>query len=328
MKRTAKGLVLSVTCCVVIAAGCAAPDAAAPKRPWRQFAIRYVAQVRGVPADAKVLRLWLPYPRESVHQEIAGLKVHSPYPHRLTRDKKHGNRIVYIHAKAPRPSFDVEVSYTVTRYVNDPAQAADTDRGKLKWALKPQRLVPNAEEAEQIAAGVVQDAEEPAAVARALYDHTMEHMTYDKSCAGWGRGSWMRACNVGKGNCTDFHAYFIGLARSVDVPAYFEIGLTVPVEPPEGKTGAYHCWAYFWDGARWVPVDISEADKHPKKAEFLFGRHDAGRVALSIGRDIVLEPKQSGPPLNYFLFPYAEVDGKPHGKVTKTSYYKAIANGR
>jgi hypothetical protein len=34
-------------------------------------------------------------------------------------------------------------------------------------------------------------------------------------------------------------------------------------------------------------------------------------VTLSTGRDITLAPKQDGAPLNYFLNPYAEADGKP-----------------
>jgi hypothetical protein len=44
-------------------------------------------------------------------------------------------------------------------------------------------------------------------------------------------------------------------------------------------------------------------------------------VTLSTGRDIVLEPKQAGEPLNYFLNPYAEADGKAV-KTDKTWNYK------
>ena len=34
-------------------------------------------------------------------------------------------------------------------------------------------------------------------------------------------------------------------------------------------------------------------------------------MRLSTGRDIVLEPKQAGEPLNFFYGPYVEIDGKP-----------------
>ena len=45
--------------------------------------------------------------------------------------------------------------------------------------------------------------------------------------------------------------------------------------------------------------------------EFYFGGLTADRVAFSVGRDLVLSPKQNGPPLNFFVYPYAEVNGKP-----------------
>jgi hypothetical protein len=38
--------------------------------------------------------------------------------------------------------------------------------------------------------------------------------------------------------------------------------------------------------------------------------HDANRVQFSMGRDLVLNPPQAGDPLNYFVYPYVEVDGK------------------
>ena len=35
------------------------------------------------------------------------------------------------------------------------------------------------------------------------------------------------------------------------------------------------------------------------------------RVFFTYGRDIRLSPEQKGDPLNYFIYPYAELDGKP-----------------
>ena len=58
-------------------------------------------------------------------------------------------------------------------------------------------------------------------------------------------------------------------------------------------------------------MDISEAWKAPAKHDYFFGNLDANRIRFSTGRDLTLEPKQQGPPLNYFVYPYVEVDGKP-----------------
>jgi len=43
------------------------------------------------------------------------------------------------------------------------------------------------------------------AQARALYDHTIDRMSYIKYGEGWGKGDAVYACDSRTGNCTDFH---------------------------------------------------------------------------------------------------------------------------
>ncbi len=62
-------------------------------------------------------------------------------------------------------------------------------------------------------------------------------------------------------------------------------------------------------------MDISEAWLDPSKYGILFGSVDSNRVRFSMGRDINLAPKQSGPPVNYFVYPYVESNGKPYKAV-------------
>ena len=125
------------------------------------------------------------------------------------------------------------------------------------------------------------------------------------------------ACNAKKGNCTDFHSLFIAMARSQGIPARFEIGFSVPADKSSGEIAGYHCWAEFFNPQNgWVPVDISEAWKHPEKKDYFFGGHDADRIQFSMGRDLKLNPAQQGEPLNYLVYPYAEVDGKEFSKVS------------
>jgi hypothetical protein len=69
------------------------------------------------------------------------------------------------------------------------------------------------------------------------------------------------ACEVGRGNCTDFHSLFIGLARAAGIPARFVMGFPLPVGQSEGGITGYHCWAEFYDeGLGWVPLDASVND--------------------------------------------------------------------
>jgi transglutaminase-like putative cysteine protease len=142
-------------------------------------------------------------------------------------------------------------------------------------------------------------------------------MRYDKTGTGWGRGDVLYACDAKKGNCTDFHSLFIAMARSQGIPARFEIGFPLPPDKRSSEIAGYHCWAEFFEPQHgWIPVDISEAWKHPEKKDYFFGAHDDNRVEFTMGRDLELSPKQDGKPLNYFVYPYVEIGGKEYPNVS------------
>ena len=146
---------------------------------------------------------------------------------------------------------------------------------------------------------------------------------YDKSGQGWGRGDIYYACDARRGNCTDFHAIVIGYSRALGIPARFAIGFPLPADRGTGQISGYHCWAEaYLKGIGWVPIDASEAAKNPAKREYFFGAHDENRVEFSIGRDLSLNPRQGGDALNYFIYPYVEVDGKAFPSVDKTFSYR------
>jgi transglutaminase-like putative cysteine protease len=268
----------------------------------------------------------------SVRYEAENLKVTAPWPHRITREPVHGNSMLYLEGPtAPASTRVIVVSYDVRRwdYVVDRARLepdGPDDRATLGLYLKPTTLVVVDERIRAIARRLTAGKTSTMQRARAFYDHVLAEMAYDKSGEGWGRGDSTFACDVGRGNCTDYHAYFMALCLAAEIPARFQIGLygRYDVKPgDEYETGGYHCWAEFHvPGRGWVPVDISEADRDPTLVEQLFGGHTPNRVTLSNGRDVLLEPRQAGPPLNYFLDPYVEVGGRPHGGVKKTATWR------
>jgi transglutaminase-like putative cysteine protease len=158
-----------------------------------------------------------------------------------------------------------------------------------------------------------------------IYDAIDDALTYGKDKPGWGEGDSVWACESKTGNCSDFHSLFLSLARSRGIPAKFEIGFGLPEKRGAGDVPGYHCWAKFRpDGKGWVPVDISEANKHPDKRAYYFGNLTEDRIAFSTGRDLTLVPKQDGGPVNFFIYPYVEVDGKvwPQNKIQKTFSYQ------
>jgi len=162
----------------------------------------------------------------------------------------------------------------------------------------------------------------PLQQSRLLYDHIVSSISYDKSGTGWGRGDALYACNIRKGNCTDFHSLFIAQARALGVPARFIMGLPLPENKTEGTIAGYHCWAeFFLSDKGWIPIDASEASKFPEKKEQFFGGLDEHRIAFTLGRDIKL-PDSAAEPLNYFIYPYVEIDGLSHKNIQPTLYFK------
>jgi transglutaminase-like putative cysteine protease len=265
-------------------------------------------------------------------------KVTGPVHLRETREGTFGNRILYGEIAHPQPGpAEITVEYEVTRkeysrgdYASlaKAGASADPVPPNLQRYLQPDRLVPIDGRLKQLAQENAGAETGTLAKARALYDFVFRTVRYDKSGTGWGRGDSLWVCDAKHGNCTDFHSLFISLARAEGIPARFEIGFPVP-EGKEGVIPGYHCWAEFYlGGVGWVPVDISEAWKDPKKHDYFFGTLDANRVQFSAGRDLTLQPKQDGAPLNYFVYPYVEVDGKPfEGFEKKFSYREATTHG-
>ena len=282
----------------------------------RTFAIEYVGKVSGVPEGTKKLRVWMPVPSQSTVQSIRDLKF-SIRP-QVSIEPKYGNRIAYWEIDAPKATNEITMNFICERKV------VILDLEKLKSDgietsaapevfIKPDKLVLVDNEMKALSNEITEGKETTLAKARAIYNYVLGKMTYDKNHVGWGLGSTRHACDVGKGNCTDFHALFNSLCRAQGIASGFEIGLYLPYEKgKEEPLSGYHCWAFFRvPGKTWVPVDCSEADRFGEKKEFFFGGHTANRVTLSTGRDLVLAPAQAGEPLNYFLNPYAEADGKP-----------------
>ena len=147
-------------------------------------------------------------------------------------------------------------------------------------------------------------------------------MTYDKTVPGWGHGDTERACDIKKGNCTDFHSLFLSLARAKGIPARFVIGF--PLTAPDGQVKGYHCWAEFYvKGKGWIPVDASDASKlnDATAKQYLFGNLDPNRVQFTVGRDLVLNPK-TAEPLNFFIYPHAEANGAEVGSPSIALLFK------
>jgi transglutaminase-like putative cysteine protease len=291
-----------------------APAANTSDDPSRVLSMTYTAQVAAVPPGAARLDVWLPMPSSDNRQTVDKLSVQTAQPHEILTEAEYGNTVLHVWSDRPSATTIAMSFHCLWReeHALGPEGPANVSRQPADFPrlLRPDRLGVIDDRIRSIADGIMAKQSTPLARARAAYDYVIDHMAYDKTAPGWGNGDTARACLVGKGNCTDFHALFISIARACNIPARFSIGLQIPKDSTGGDVKGYHCWAEFWvAGMGWVPVDASEGWKDPKRRDFYFGNLDDNRIRLSVGRDVRL-PGMKGEPLNYFLSPYAEADGK------------------
>jgi transglutaminase-like putative cysteine protease len=298
---------------LALAAVLVADPGVAPPRA-RTFAFTYAATVTGL-KPGQAARIWLPVPPSNADQDVTVVARKLPAEGRIAREPVYGNRVLYLEARADaRGGAPLEVVYRVTRREvkgeSSPALKEEADR--LARFLQADARVPIEGKPLELLKGKALPRDEEAA-ARVMYDVVNGHMRYSKEGTGWGRGDSAWACQSGYGNCSDFHSLFISLARSRKIPAKFEIGFPLPEKRGAGEIPGYHCWAWFRPaGKGWVPVDISEANKSPRLRDYYFGHLSPDRVLFSTGRDLELVPRQAGEPLNFFVYPYVEVGGKPY----------------
>jgi len=174
--------------------------------------------------------------------------------------------------------------------------------------------------------------------AYAIYDWVAEHLTRDFSTPGLGKGDVeyiLTHLDGGIGKCTDVNSVFDALCRAEGIPARGIFGMKF-------DTCGQKCKPQFYlPGYGWADADPSEllkqimgnedlyrgqdaplADKWTELKAKYWGTADANWFMFSEGRDITLSPEQAAAEadsdhflnedgkLNYFVFPYAEYDGK------------------
>jgi uncharacterized protein (TIGR03000 family) len=291
----------------------AAPAGETSEPKTRTFDFVYAATVTGL-APGKTARIWLPLPPKNDAQEVLSKSFELPVKGTVASEPKYGNEMIYVEAPANADGkLSLQMTFRIQRKeVLGKERKPVTDARRVALYLQPDKLVPIDGKPLELIKGKQVPADQTAA-AHLFYDLVDNHMKYSKEGTGWGRGDSAWACDSKYGNCTDFHSLFISLARSQKIPAKFEIGFPLPEKRGAGEVKGYHCWAFFKpEGKGWLPVDISEANKNPSLKDYYFGNLTEDRITFTTGRDIDLVPKQDGPPLNYFVYPYVEVDGKPY----------------
>lgn len=284
-----------------------------------RFSFRYAAPIPQIQQGG---RMWLPLAASDAFQTVKIASVTAPVPYKILVDPEHNNQALFFALAPEHSGKEIVIVYDVERlekgaYPGNPQDAARH--------LDPHLKGPTWDKIQATAEEAVRGKEAGLMRARALYDHVMDTMAYKRCGKGWGTGDVKRICDLFSGNCTDFHSYFIALAKAVGIPARFAIGAAIPSERNDGGVEGYHCWAEFFVEGKWWPIDVSEADKYSGLAAYYFGHHPANRFEFSRGRDLVFEPGPDSGPINFLAYPVLEIDGKPVKAKTEFSFERSIS---
>ena len=291
----------------------------------REFTFVYGGAIAELTPGTEV-SVWLPVATDSREQQILDREVNVPGEFVIGQEARFGNTILYFKAIAnDEGEVPFDVTYQISRREALQVDCEELSDGDADLFRQGTTFVPVDQKLSVEVLGDTQLVGDSLTAGRQIYNAVNQHMQYDKPDGKrWGRGDSVWACGNGFGNCTDFHSLFISVCREQQIPARFEIGFPLPTERGTGSIGGYHCWAKFAADNKWIPVDISEADKNPALTEYYFGNLTADRVTFTTGRDLTLTPAQQDAPVNFLVYPYAEVAGKAHSVFRKGFTYQDI----
>jgi transglutaminase-like putative cysteine protease len=240
-----------------------------------------------------------------------------------------------------RPVLTLTSRIATTDHAADlskPAHPPQPDRRELQYFLQPTKLIPTDGIVKATAMEITRGARTDVEKARAIYEWIVDNTFRNPKTRGCGLGDirfMLESRDLG-GKCADLNALYVGLARSVGLPARDVYGIRVAKSElgykslgaaSEKVTKAQHCRAeVYLSGYGWVPVDPADVrkvvleeppgnrpldDDMVKKARArLFGSWEMNWMAYNFSHDVAL-PGSSGAPVGFLMYPQAETaDGR------------------
>jgi len=213
-------------------------------------------------------------------------------------------------------------------------QPASEEAATLARWTQPTELMPTDGIVRSTAREAIGDARSDEDKVRRLYDWVVSHTYREPKVRGCGVGdikTMLETANFG-GKCGDINGLFVGLCRSVAIPARDVYGIRIAPSNfgyrelggnPAKLQGAQHCRAeVFLKRHGWVAMDPADVGKvmrletpewirdtkHPVVApvnKALFGGWEGNWLAYNTAHDVALPGSAYGK-LGFFMYPQAE----------------------
>jgi transglutaminase-like putative cysteine protease len=307
---------------------------------WRTFEV--VTTVELLKPNG-IAHIWLPAPliRNTPYQNTISTRFTAKSgTATLSKDEQSALGIVSAtYAANAEPTLSLTSRVALKNYVVDLSSRATVppaSQTELDYFLRPSRYVPTDGIVKQTALKATAGATSDIQKARAIYEWVVENTFRDPKVRGCGRGDIQFMLESGDmgGKCADLNALYVGLARSVGLPARHVYGLRIAKSDQGYKslglatdiaTKGQHCRAEVYLREHgWVPVDPADVRKvaseeppgsHPLSDEIvsrarrqLFGSWEMNWMAYNYAHDVEL-PGSASKPLVYFMYPQAETSG-------------------
>ncbi len=313
------------------AAGRPIPFDPSPRDGWRVFELRTHVALTDAGGAARV---WIPVPSfesDGWVMPMGSVWRGNARAARLWQDPRSGARLIEARwdAGAAAPTLDIR-SRVATRDVavdlGRPRRVAPLDAASRRRYTAPTRLLPTDGIVRRTALQITAGAQGDLAKARAIYEWIVVNTERDPKVRGCGTGDirFMLMTRDLKGKCADLNALFVGLARSIGLPARDFYGIRVApsrfgyrsLGASGDVTHAQHCRAEVWlESFGWVPADPADVRKvvleerpgltlaSPVVAaarRTLFGAWEMNWVPYNCAQDIALP---DGATLPFLMYP-------------------------
>lgn len=309
---------------------------------WRSFELSTRIELQGV--QGRAAKVWVPLPsvdtpyQRSLESSYSG----NATSMKVVADAHYGARMLLAEFAAGGPAPLLQVSSRIqsqsrsTDFTRKTVAREDADT--LRGWTRATELMPTDGIVRETAQGIVRGARSDHEKVQKIYDWVVSNTHREPKVRGCGIGdikAMLETQNFG-GKCGDINALFVGLCRSVGVPARDVYGIRLVPSAfgyrelggnPANLKAAQHCRAeVFLKDFGWVAMDPADVGKvmrletpewikdssHPlvspvRKA--LFGGWEGNWLAYNMAHDVAL-PGSTGPRLGFLMYPQAEIAGE------------------
>jgi len=333
------------------------PLSMASTEGWRTFEAVTRVEIRD---SFGIARAWVPLPlvAENDWQKTLGNSwTGNAARADVMRDGKYGLAMLYVEwpQKEMNPAIEITSRFmTRDRAVDFGAAGnADLSAADRKFFTSPSELIPTDGIVRKTALEITRGARTDVDKGRAIYEWIVDNTFRDPKTRGCGVGdvrTMLESGNLG-GKCADLNALYVGLARSVDLPARDVYGIRVAPSKYGYKslgagtaniTKAQHCRAeFFARGYGWVPVDPADVrkvvleeppgnlairdDKVVAARKRLFGSWEMNWLAYNTAHDVKLPNATKAPQKPFLMYINAEADGEMRDELEPDSVRYAIS---